>query len=143
MIRSLLFSLFLSMTLSQTTGKISGIVIDGAESEPLPGANIYLEQTSFGTASDGSGRFTLINIPPGKYVLKVDMIGYKSIRMEDVNVSVNRTLSLKRCPRAATFSESAVAAIAESRAVLASFVLSFWLQSFWTMGPCARLPPRV
>ena len=82
------------MTLSQPTGKISGIVIDGAESEPLPGANIYLEQTSFGTASDGSGRFTLINIPPGKYVLKVDMIGYKSIRMEDVNVSVNRTLSL-------------------------------------------------
>ena len=94
MIRPLLFSLFLSMTLSQTTGKISGIVTDGAESDPLPGANIYLEQTSFGTASDGSGRFTLINIPPGKYVLKVDMIGYKSIRMEDVNVSVNRTLSL-------------------------------------------------
>ena len=94
MIRPFLFSLFLSLSLSQTTGKISGIVTDGPESGPLPGANIYLEQTSFGTASDGSGRFTLINIPPGKYVLKVDMIGYKSIRMEDVNVSVNRTLSL-------------------------------------------------
>jgi len=94
MIRPLLISLFLSLVYSQTTGKISGVVTDGVETSPLPGANIYLEQTSFGVASDGSGRFTLINIPPGKYVLKVDMIGYKSVRMENVNVSVNRTLSL-------------------------------------------------
>ena len=78
----------------QTTGKISGTVTDKITSESLPGTNIYLEQTSYGTASDVNGRFTIINIPPGKYTLKVDMIGYKSVRLEAVNVSVNRTLSL-------------------------------------------------
>ena len=84
----------LSFTLSQTTGKISGIIVDKKTSDPLPGANVYLEGTSFGTASDGEGRFTIINIKPGRYKFKADMIGYKSIIMKDVAVSVNRTLSL-------------------------------------------------
>ena len=90
----LIIPLFLGYLLGQTTGKISGSIIDKTTSESLPGTNIYLEQTSYGTASDGDGRFTIINIPPGKYTLKVDMIGYKSVRLENVNVSVNRTLSL-------------------------------------------------
>ena len=84
----------LGYLLGQTTGKISGSITDKITSESLPGTNIYLEQTSYGTASDGDGRFTIINIPPGKYTLKVDMIGYKSVRLEAVNISVNRTLSL-------------------------------------------------
>ena len=84
------FSLF-----AQTTGKISGLIKDKSDSAPLPGANVYLENTSFGSASDESGRFTLINIPPGKYNLKIDMIGYKSIKMENISVSVNRTFSLE------------------------------------------------
>ena len=79
---------------AQTTGKISGTITDKITSESLPGTNIYLEQTPYGTASDRDGRFSIINIPPGDYTLKVDMIGYKSIRMEAVKISVNRTLSL-------------------------------------------------
>ena len=47
-----------------------------------------------GRASDGEGRFTIINIPPGKYTLKVDMIGYKSVQLDELIVSVNRTTSL-------------------------------------------------
>jgi len=83
-----------SLVFSQTTGKISGIVKDKSDSSSLPGANVYLENTSFGAASDEQGRFTLINIPPGRYILKVDMIGYKSVKMENIIVSVNRTFSL-------------------------------------------------
>ena len=78
----------------QTTGKISGSITDKITSESLPGTNIYLEQTPYGTASDRDGRFSIFNIPPGNYTLKVDMIGYKSIRLEAVKISVNRTLSL-------------------------------------------------
>ena len=84
----------LSLGFSQT-GKISGTISDKKNASMLPGANIYLENTSFGTASDSEGRFTLINIPPGKYTLKADMIGFKSVKMEAVNVSINRTLSLE------------------------------------------------
>ena len=94
MLRHIIPALLCSIVFSQTTGKISGTVTDKSSLSALPGANIYLENTSLGTASDERGRFTLINIPPGKYVLKVDMIGYKSVKMENVGVSVNRTFSL-------------------------------------------------
>ena len=94
MMRILFCAFFLSIGLSQT-GKISGTISDKTNALMLPGANIYLENTSYGTASDSEGRFTLINIPPGRYVLKADMIGFKSVKMEAVSVSVNRTLSLE------------------------------------------------
>ena len=94
MYRRFIYLIMFSVVFSQTTGKISGIVKDKSDSSSLPGANVYLENTSFGSASDEQGRFTLINIPPGKYILKVDMIGYKSVKMENIIVSVNRTFSL-------------------------------------------------
>ncbi len=83
-----------SITFSQTTGKISGFVSDKEKGDALPGANIYIANSAYGTASDGEGRFTIINIPPGKYSLKVDMIGYKSVQLDELVVSVNRTTSL-------------------------------------------------
>ena len=58
----LLFYIFLlSISYSQTTGKISGTVLEKDKSAPLPGANIYLVNTAYGAASDADGRFTIIN----------------------------------------------------------------------------------
>ena len=94
MLRYLALILLITLALSQTTGKISGIIFEEDSKDPLPGANIYLVNTSYGTASDENGRFTIINIPPGKYVLKADMIGYKSVQMDNLVISVNRTTSL-------------------------------------------------
>ena len=94
MYRYITLVLFLSFGMSQTTGKVSGIIVEKESKDPLPGANIYLVNTAYGTASDASGRFTIINIPPGKYAMKVDMIGYKSVQMDELVVSVNRTTSL-------------------------------------------------
>ena len=95
MYRYIVYFIITCNVFAQTTGKISGVVKDKSAASPLPGANVYLENTSFGSASDDQGRFTLINIPPGKYNLKIDMIGYKSIKMENIAVSVNRTFSLE------------------------------------------------
>ena len=94
MIKRLFFVLYVSFSVAQTTGKISGVVTDKSSSDPLPGTNVYLINTSYGTASDNTGRFTMINIPPGKYALKVDMIGYKSVKVGELIVSVNRTSSV-------------------------------------------------
>ena len=45
MIRALIYISYFSILFSQTTGKISGVVSDGKDATPLPGANIYIEQT--------------------------------------------------------------------------------------------------
>lgn len=80
---------------AQTTGKISGKVLDAATEEPLPMANIMIEGTTLGAAAAMDGEFFIINIPPGLYTLKIQMIGFETIRYENLRVSVNRTTTVE------------------------------------------------
>ena len=66
--------------LNANTGSVSGTV-NGA-SEPLAGANIFLQGTSTGTTTDSIGNYIIKNIPFGKYSLRVDYMGYESSSME-------------------------------------------------------------
>ena len=92
---TLFFILFFDQSLfSQTTGKISGKVIDGESKTLLLGANVILLPTQSGISTDDKGLFNLINVRPGNYSIKVMMIGYETVIIEDVIVSVNRTTSL-------------------------------------------------
>ena len=76
---------------AQTTGKIAGRVTDQSDATGLAGANIYLENSSLGASADAEGDFYIINIPPGTYTVVVQMVGYKTQRIVDFRVSVNRT----------------------------------------------------
>ena len=84
--------LLLGITVNgQTTGKISGKVTDAESGEPLPFANIVLEETTLGAATDINGNYFILNIPPAVYRLKASSIGYETVIMKDLTVSVNRT----------------------------------------------------
>ncbi|MCI0512131.1 TonB-dependent receptor [candidate division KSB1 bacterium] len=93
MIFALLISAFIlpGTVLAQTTGKIAGKVTDGETREALIGANVIIEGTNLGAATGPDGEFYIINLPPGTYTLKVMMIGYETVRLKNVQVSVNRT----------------------------------------------------
>ncbi len=92
---TLLCLILLSTSLfAQTTGKIRGQVLDASTGEGLPGANVYIEGTKMGAATDLNGDFYIINVRPGSYVLVVQMVGYETVKIENVQVSVNRTTNL-------------------------------------------------
>jgi len=74
-----------------TTGKIAGQVTDGESRQPLPGVNVVLEGTTLGAATDAEGDYLILNVPPGVYVLKATMIGYKGVRVQGVRVSADHT----------------------------------------------------
>ncbi|MBN2414563.1 TonB-dependent receptor [bacterium] len=76
---------------SQTTGKIKGKVTDATNGKALEYANVVIEGTSRGTATDKNGEFTILNVPPGTYTLRVLYMGYQTKQIENVRVSVNRT----------------------------------------------------
>ena len=83
-----------SLAFSQTTGKLTGIVTDQSTGDPLPGVNVIIDGTPYGTASANDGRFNIINIPPSMYSVSVMMIGYKTVKVNDVRISINRTVTL-------------------------------------------------
>jgi outer membrane receptor for ferrienterochelin and colicin len=79
---------------SQTSGKIAGKVIDKNTGQPLHGANVIIENTDLGAACDEDGEYFIINIYPGFYTVRFEMMGYEIIRIEEVRISVNRTYPL-------------------------------------------------
>lgn len=86
------FCLFIiSLAQGGTTGKISGKVTDTETGEALLGANVVLEGTGLGAATDAEGEYFIINIPPGIYRLKAFYIGYKTHIIGEVRVQVDLT----------------------------------------------------
>jgi outer membrane receptor protein involved in Fe transport len=82
---------FNSILLSGITGKISGRITDKSTGESMIGANVILVGTRLGASTDNDGFFTIINVPPGTYKLSVRYIGYATVTVEDVRVSLDRT----------------------------------------------------
>lgn len=80
---------------SGTTGKLSGAIKDAQTGEPLVGANIIIEGTNFGAATNVNGEYVILNIPPGRYNVKFSFIGYETTIMQDVSITVDQTTILQ------------------------------------------------
>ena len=61
---------------------ILGFSTDSESKEPLIGANIMLDGTSLGAASDDNGYYIIKNIPIGTYTLRAMFIGYETLEKE-------------------------------------------------------------
>ena len=72
---------------AQGTGRIVGRVVDLRTAQPLPSAQVYLEDQSIGSLSSVDGRFVLRNVPAGERVVIVQMLGYGSKTLTGVSVA--------------------------------------------------------
>ena len=83
-------AIFSLRALAGTTGKIVGVIKDAQTGEPLPAANVIIEGTQIGAATDDQGRYIIIAVPPGDYTLRAWYIGYAEMRKR-VHVSTDLT----------------------------------------------------
>ncbi len=91
---SLIVFLCMGQLFGAVTGKISGQVTDINTGEPLIGANVVLEGTSMGAATDIEGYFVILNIDPGKYSIRAMMIGFTPVNYTNVRVNVDLTTTV-------------------------------------------------
>lgn len=77
-----------------TTGKLAGTIKDAQTGEPLVGANVIIEGTNFGAATNVNGEYVILNISPGRYDIKFSFIGYETIVMQNVTIIVDQTTLL-------------------------------------------------
>lgn len=68
-------------------GSITGKVVDKSTKDPIPGANIVISGTKFGTSTDLDGKFTITGIDIGTYQIKISSIGYKTLIKTDIVVN--------------------------------------------------------
>ncbi|MDF9798146.1 iron complex outermembrane receptor protein [Catalinimonas alkaloidigena] len=57
---------------------IEGSIVQASDGAPVPGANITLLGSTYGSISDLEGRFVINNIPEGVYEMMVSFVGYKT-----------------------------------------------------------------
>ena len=86
--------LFFGFIHSQEFGFISGTITESNSGEGMPGVNIMIKGTYYGTSSDLQGKYKINNISPGSYDVEVSMIGYKVILKTGVSVKQNETIAL-------------------------------------------------
>ena len=67
------------------TGRIIGTVTDSTRL-PVAGARIRVEGTGAGAISDEGGRYTIPNVAPGTYTLRVQRVGQQPQTVPNVDV---------------------------------------------------------
>ncbi len=77
-----------------TTGKIAGKVLNKATGEPLPSANIQVAGEKFGAASDPDGYFVILQLKPGTYTLKANLLGFSEQVVTEVQVRADLTTQI-------------------------------------------------
>jgi outer membrane receptor protein involved in Fe transport len=74
-------------------GKITGVVKDSSNGEPIVGANIVLEGTSLGGATNLQGVYVILNVPPGNYNIRASAIGFAVVVIRNVQVNSDQTVT--------------------------------------------------
>lgn len=75
---------------SPRQGVLRGRIIDKGN-QTLPGASIYIEKLQMGVTSDVNGFFTLSNLEPGTYTVKVSYVGYSPVELK-LTIPTGKTL---------------------------------------------------
>jgi outer membrane receptor protein involved in Fe transport len=75
--------------LAATTGGLRGTVRDAATGEPIGLATITIPELKRGATTDAQGNYFIINIPSGKYTVRVALLGYIPQVREGVDISAD------------------------------------------------------
>ena len=60
-------------------GSITGVVTDSSDSKPLPAVQIIVAGTRFATQTNDAGRYTINNVPAGRYNITARRLGYRAV----------------------------------------------------------------
>ena len=89
----LLFGSNALLLCSDNPGKLTGKIYDQTNGSVLPDAVVKIENLNKGTASDLDGKYTIEDIKPGEYKIKVSYTGYTSTSVV-VNVKSNEVTDI-------------------------------------------------
>jgi hypothetical protein len=82
------------MLIAEDFGFIAGTITDKETSETLPGVQIVIEGTDYGAVTNIEGYYEIYKVPPGKYELFVEYLGYTSVKIIGVEVTADSTTTV-------------------------------------------------
>ena len=90
----LVMGLFVQPAWAQQAGVIAGTVTEAATGDAIPGANLVIDGTNMGAATDAEGRYRIEGVEPGTYSLRATFIGYNEAVREEIVVQGGETTTV-------------------------------------------------
>ena len=115
------WTIFLALILSlagnylYAQGIIKGQVVQASNNDPLPFANVVIEQIKVGATTDENGNFEIGNLKPGLYNVTASFLGYQNKTEFEVQVTNNRPVTLNFALREESTSLSEVTISAQNK----------------------------
>ena len=85
---------FFSFLFAGNTGKITGKIVDKNSKEGLPGVNIIVVGTTYGTSTAIDGNYAIYNVSPGTYTVTASLVGYAKREYQNVKVNADLTTTV-------------------------------------------------
>jgi TonB-linked SusC/RagA family outer membrane protein len=110
--------LFAAAPAAAQTGTVTGTILDASTGAPLDAVQVSLEtvgaaQTNLGGLTQATGRFILINVPAGQYVLRAQLLGFGTkTQVIDVIGGQPAIVDMRLDPEAISLSEIVVTGVA-------------------------------
>src|SRR5712691_2301988 len=86
-----------SLAAQAVTGTIIGVITDSSGAV-MPGASVTLTNTGTGltriVVTDSNGEYTVPSLPTGKYTVKAELSGFKTVTMPDVDLGVDQRMRI-------------------------------------------------
>jgi len=76
-------------------GIVRGRVTHATTNEPVAGATVRLQSTSFRAVTDERGLFTLAGLPPGSYNVEASRLGFRRLVIPEIEVSASMPVLLE------------------------------------------------
>ena len=86
-----LFAIILFCSVALRSQTVKGVLTDEATGEAIPFANVVLDGTRYGAATDINGFFLINKMPPGDYTLRVRFVGYHEFS-EPITIAKGQTI---------------------------------------------------
>jgi outer membrane receptor protein involved in Fe transport len=93
LLAAIFFAIGWSVMKADTKGKLTGQVLDSKKA-PVIGANVVMVGTTAGASTDIDGNYTILNIPPGTYQLRISVIGFSPQTINGVRISSGQTTTI-------------------------------------------------
>jgi len=92
LIVTLFFAVTVSLIAQPKIGTITGSIIDKSNSQPIENADVTLlrlrdSSVVKGTSTDASGKFTFTELPPGKFLLRANVVGYNFVIVSGITIN--------------------------------------------------------
>ncbi|MEN9816953.1 MAG: hypothetical protein RLZ32_833, partial [Gemmatimonadota bacterium] len=78
-------------TAQAQTGKLTGVVTDAESGKPVEGVAVVVQGTTLGATTNASGRYFIIQIPPGTYNVQARRLGYQAVTAASVQITIDAT----------------------------------------------------